>query len=72
MEGAAWEVNGPLESKEMEKYYDSIDPECFSCFYDVHLFAVSCQCRPNHFACLNHTNLLCSCHMDRKNCLLSI
>ena len=66
MEGAAWEANVPLKSKKMDKDYDSNDRECFSCFYDLHLSAVSCQCRPNRFACLNHTNLLCSCGMDRK------
>jgi histone demethylase JARID1 len=66
MEGAAWEVNAPLKSKKMDKDYDSTDRECFSCFYDLHLSAVSCQCRPNRFACSNHINLLCSCGMDRK------
>ena len=50
----------------MDKDYDSNDRECFSCFYDLHLSAVSCQCTPNRFACLNHMNLLCSCGMDRK------
>ncbi|CAD6221717.1 unnamed protein product [Miscanthus lutarioriparius] len=66
MEGAAWEVNAPLKSKKMDKDYDSTDRECFSCSYDLHLSAVSCQCRPNRFACSNHINLLCSCGMDRK------
>ncbi|KAG2620433.1 hypothetical protein PVAP13_3NG089600 [Panicum virgatum] len=56
MEGAAREVNGNLKSKKMDKDYDSTDRECFSCFYDLHLSAVSCQCSPNRFACLNHTN----------------
>ncbi|CAD6272334.1 unnamed protein product [Miscanthus lutarioriparius] len=66
MEGAAWEANVPLKSKKMDKDYDSNDRECFSCFYDLHLSSVSCQCTPNRFACLNHMNLLCSCGMDRK------
>ena len=66
MEGAAREVNGNLKSKKMDKDYDSTDRECFSCFYDLHLSAVSCQCSPNRFACLNHTNILCSCEMNRK------
>ncbi|KXG21642.1 hypothetical protein SORBI_3009G090500, partial [Sorghum bicolor] len=65
-EGAAWEANVTLKSKKMDKDYDSNDRECFSCFYDLHLSAVSCQCTPNRFACLNHMNLLCSCGMDRK------
>ncbi|CAN6351393.1 unnamed protein product [Urochloa humidicola] len=66
MEGAAREVNGILKSKKMDKCYDSTDRECFSCFYDLHLSAVSCQCSPNRFACLNHTDILCSCEMDKK------
>ncbi|CAL5094873.1 unnamed protein product [Urochloa decumbens] len=66
MEGAAREVNGILKSQKMDKNYDSTDRECFSCFYDLHLSAISCQCSPNRFACLNHTNILCSCEMDRK------
>ncbi|CAN6347252.1 unnamed protein product [Urochloa humidicola] len=66
MEGAAREANGILKSKKMDKNYDSTDRECFSCFYDLHLSAVSCECSPNRFACLNHTNILCSCEMDRK------
>nr|TKW09540.1 hypothetical protein SEVIR_6G108800v2 [Setaria viridis] len=66
MEGAAREVNGNLKSKKMDKDYDSTDRECFSCFYDLHMSAISCQCSPNRFACLNHTNILCSCEMERK------
>ncbi|GJN35658.1 hypothetical protein PR202_gb24453 [Eleusine coracana subsp. coracana] len=66
MEDVAWEANALLKSKMMDKDYDSTDRECFSCFYDLHLSAVSCPCSPNRFACLNHANLLCSCEMDRK------
>ncbi|KAM3407927.1 hypothetical protein ACQJBY_001326 [Aegilops geniculata] len=66
MEGAAREANACLQCKKMDQDYDSTDRECFSCFYDLHLSAVSCQCSPNRFACLNHANLLCSCKMDRK------
>ncbi|KAG8067668.1 hypothetical protein GUJ93_ZPchr0005g15796 [Zizania palustris] len=66
MEEAAWTANAILQFKKMDKDYDSTDRECFSCFYDLHLSAVSCQCSPNRFACLNHANLLCSCEMDRK------
>uniref|UniRef100_A0A452Y7H5 JmjC domain-containing protein n=1 Tax=Aegilops tauschii subsp. strangulata TaxID=200361 RepID=A0A452Y7H5_AEGTS len=66
MEGAAREANARLQCKKMDQDYDSTDRECFSCFYDLHLSAVSCQCSPNRFACLNHANLLCSCEMDRK------
>ncbi|KAE8794745.1 Lysine-specific demethylase 5A [Hordeum vulgare] len=66
MEGAARETNALLQYKKMGQDYDSTDRECFSCFYDLHLSAVSCHCSPNRFACLNHANLLCSCEMDRK------
>jgi histone demethylase JARID1 len=66
MEGAAREVNGDLKSKKMDNDYDSTDRECFSCFYDLHMSAISCQCSPNRFACLNHANILCSCDMERK------
>lgn len=66
MEGASRDVNGNLKNKKMDKDYDSTDRECFSCFYDLHLSAVSCQCSPNRFACLNHTNILCPCEMERK------
>nr|XP_051179738.1 lysine-specific demethylase JMJ18-like [Lolium perenne] len=66
MEGAAREANALLQCKKMDQDYDSTDRECFSCFYDLHLSAVSCQCSPNRFACLNHANLLCSCEPDKK------
>ncbi|KAL6864997.1 hypothetical protein ACP4OV_016148 [Aristida adscensionis] len=66
MEDAAREANALLRSKKMDSDYDSTDRECFLCFYDLHLSAVSCQCSPNRFACLNHANLICSCEMDRK------
>uniref|UniRef100_A0A0D9WEU3 JmjC domain-containing protein n=1 Tax=Leersia perrieri TaxID=77586 RepID=A0A0D9WEU3_9ORYZ len=66
MEEAAQRANASLQYKKMDRDYDSTDRECFSCFYDLHLSAVSCQCSPNRFACLKHTNLLCSCEMDKK------
>jgi hypothetical protein len=66
LEDVAREVNALLKSKKMDQDYDSTDRECFSCFYDLHLSAVSCLCSPYRFACLNHANLLCSCEIDRK------
>jgi hypothetical protein len=66
MEDVAREANALLKSQKMDQDYDSTDRECFSCFYDLHLSAVSCPCSPNRFACLNHANLLCSCKRDRK------
>ncbi|XP_014756923.1 lysine-specific demethylase JMJ18 isoform X2 [Brachypodium distachyon] len=65
MEGAARETNAVLQYKKMDQDYDSTDRECFSCFYDLHLSAVSCKCSPDRFACLNHANLLCSCEIGR-------
>uniref|UniRef100_A0ACD5TPE0 Uncharacterized protein n=2 Tax=Avena sativa TaxID=4498 RepID=A0ACD5TPE0_AVESA len=69
MEGAAREANALLQCKKMDQDYDSTDRECFSCFYDLYLSAVSCQCSPNRFACLHHANLLCSCEPDKKSVL---
>ncbi|TVU18636.1 hypothetical protein EJB05_34744 [Eragrostis curvula] len=66
MEDVAREAISLLKSKKMDEDYDSTDRECFSCFYDLHLSAVSCQCSPNRFACLHHSNLLCSCEMGTK------
>uniref|UniRef100_J3M5R7 JmjC domain-containing protein n=1 Tax=Oryza brachyantha TaxID=4533 RepID=J3M5R7_ORYBR len=70
MEEAARRVNALLQYKKMGSDYDSTDRECFSCFYDLHFSAVSCQCSPNRFACLNHASLLCSCEMDTKFALI--
>ncbi|CAL0327842.1 unnamed protein product [Lupinus luteus] len=44
--------------------------ECFSCFYDLHLSAVGCECSPDRYSCLKHSNLFCSCGMDRRFVLL--
>ncbi|CAN8290571.1 unnamed protein product [Cochlearia groenlandica] len=46
----------------MEKDFDSnLERECFSCFYDLHLSASGCKCSPGQYACLNHSDKLCSC-----------
>lgn len=59
-----------LKLQKMETDYDLKDErECFSCFYDLHLSAVSCKCSPDRFSCLKHVNLLCSCEIDNK-CVL--
>ncbi|CAJ1975665.1 unnamed protein product [Sphenostylis stenocarpa] len=44
--------------------------ECFSCFYDLHLSAVGCECSPGRYSCLKHANLFCSCGMDKRFVLL--
>uniref|UniRef100_A0A453AM31 Zinc finger C5HC2-type domain-containing protein n=1 Tax=Aegilops tauschii subsp. strangulata TaxID=200361 RepID=A0A453AM31_AEGTS len=69
MECAAREANALLQCKKMNQDYDSplSEPRMLSCFYYLHLSAVSCQCSPNHFACLNHENITGSCEMDRES-----
>lgn len=44
--------------------------ECFSCFYDLHLSAVGCECSPDRYSCLKHANLFCSCGMEKRFVLL--
>lgn len=46
------------------------EQECFSCFYDLHLSAVKCQCSPGQFSCLKHSNLMCSCEPENKTVLV--
>lgn len=59
-----------LKQRKMETDFDlNEERECFSCFYDLHLSAVSCKCTPDRFSCLRHVNLLCSCDVDNK-CVL--
>lgn len=59
-----------LKLQKMETDFDLKDErECFSCFYDLHLSAVSCKCSPDKFSCLKHVNLLCSCEVDNR-CVL--
>ncbi|KAL0854665.1 hypothetical protein Bca101_059817 [Brassica carinata] len=51
-----------LRSVKMEKDFDSKNErECFSCFYDLHLSASGCKCSPEEYACLRHSDDLCSC-----------
>ncbi|KAJ4830288.1 hypothetical protein Tsubulata_003627 [Turnera subulata] len=60
-----------LKLQKMEKDFDLNDErECFSCFYDLHLSAASCQCSPGRFACLKHVKRFCSCETDRRYVLL--
>lgn len=44
--------------------------ECFTCFYDLHLSAISCKCSPERYACLRHADFSCSCEGDDKYVLL--
>ncbi|KAJ4833266.1 hypothetical protein Tsubulata_005109 [Turnera subulata] len=60
-----------LKLQKMERDFDLKDErECFTCFYDLHLSAASCQCSPGRFACLKHVKRFCSCEPDRRYVLL--
>lgn len=60
-----------LQFQKMEIDFDlKTERECFSCFYDLHLSAASCECSPDQFACLKHSSLLCSCEPNKKFVLL--
>ncbi|ESQ33774.1 hypothetical protein EUTSA_v10006810mg [Eutrema salsugineum] len=46
----------------MEKDFDlNCERECFSCYYDLHLSASGCKCSSEEYACLKHSEDLCSC-----------
>ncbi|KAF1892402.1 hypothetical protein Lal_00010867, partial [Lupinus albus] len=56
-----------LKLLKMDSDFDlNKERECFSCFYDLHLSAVGCECSPDRYSCLKHSNLFCSCGMDRR------
>ena len=44
--------------------------ECFSCFYDLHLSAMGCECSPDRYSCLKHANLFCLCGLEKRFVLL--
>lgn len=46
------------------------EQECFSCYYDLHLSAVSCKCSLGQFSCLKHAKLMCSCEPENKTVLV--
>ncbi|XP_058101546.1 lysine-specific demethylase JMJ18-like isoform X3 [Magnolia sinica] len=55
------------QARNMDRNFDSThERECVSCFYDLHLSAVGCECSPDRFACLKHARLLCSCEPSRR------
>ncbi|CAN8303828.1 unnamed protein product [Cochlearia groenlandica] len=55
----------------MDKDFDlKCERECFSCFYDLHLSASGCKCSPEEYACLKHSNDLCSCEEKDRFVLL--
>nr|KYP62541.1 Lysine-specific demethylase lid [Cajanus cajan] len=60
-----------LKSLKMNSDFDLYkERECFSCFYDLHLSAMGCECSPDIYSCLRHVNLFCSCEMEKKFVLL--
>lgn len=60
-----------VDIQKMEKDFDTeCERECFSCFYDLHLSAVTCKHCPDRFACLRHANIMCSCESNQKFVLL--
>ncbi|KAL0442379.1 UNVERIFIED_CONTAM: Lysine-specific demethylase [Sesamum latifolium] len=57
--------------QKMQKDFDlDTERECFSCFYDLHLFAACCNCSSDKFACLKHANLICRCDPENRLVLL--
>lgn len=56
-----------LKMLKMDSEFDLFEErECFSCFYDLHLSAVGCKCSPECYSCLRHSNLFCSCEMEKR------
>lgn len=57
----------PSQARKMDIDFDlAKERECFSCFYDLHLSAASCECSPNRFSCLTHADLLCPCESTKR------
>ncbi|KAL0352734.1 UNVERIFIED_CONTAM: Lysine-specific demethylase [Sesamum angustifolium] len=60
-----------MRFQKMQKDFDlDTERECFSCFYDLHLFAACCDCSSDKFACLKHANLICRCDPENRLVLL--
>eukprot|EP01018_Ginkgo_biloba_P000560 Gb_27431 [translate_table: standard] len=56
-----------LKARKMDSNFDVVkERECFSCYYDLHLSAVGCECCPEKFACLEHAKQLCACSWNRR------
>ncbi|XP_024533629.1 putative lysine-specific demethylase JMJ16 [Selaginella moellendorffii] len=59
-----------IKSRKMDADFDHTEErECLHCHYDLHLSAVSCDCSPGRFACLEHVDLLCKCPKESKYAL---
>lgn len=60
-----------LESRRMED--DSCGTtkrECVTCFYDLYLSAIGCNCSPHKYTCLLHAKQLCACAWSDKYLLI--
>ncbi|XP_073226285.1 lysine-specific demethylase JMJ18-like isoform X2 [Cicer arietinum] len=56
-----------LKTLKIDNDFDMVEErECFSCFYDLHLSAVGCNCSPDSYSCLRHFKLFCSCEIDKR------
>ncbi|XP_050221874.1 putative lysine-specific demethylase JMJ16 [Mercurialis annua] len=50
------------QALKMDSNFDATsERECNVCLFDLHLSAAGCHCSPDKYACLNHTNQMCSC-----------
>lgn len=57
----------PARARKMDHNFDATkERECLSCYYDLHLSAVGCECSPERFACLEHAKQMCKCAWDRR------
>ncbi|KAE9602888.1 putative chromatin remodeling & transcription regulator FYR family [Lupinus albus] len=56
-----------LKKLKMDDDFDIVDEkECLSCFYDLYLYAIGCECSPDIYSCLRHSNSSCCCDMDKR------
>lgn len=60
-------LSNPSRARRMDRNFDATNErECFSCYYDLHLSAVGCECCSERFACLEHAKQICACTWNRK------
>ncbi|KAK7247158.1 hypothetical protein RIF29_42035 [Crotalaria pallida] len=56
-----------LRKSKMDSDFDIYEErECFSCFYDLYLYASGCECSVDKYSCLKHSNSFCSSGMDKR------
>ncbi|XP_071715250.1 lysine-specific demethylase JMJ18-like isoform X2 [Rutidosis leptorrhynchoides] len=65
------QLDAGFQFHKMEDDFDTTnEKECFLCFYDLHMSAVTCKCNSTRFSCLKHAHLLCSCEPDQHSVYL--